>query len=372
MFGNSIFRPLGIMTVLVLLGTILNPSSVTGQDKPSATSSRPVAVTAQSAANLSLDRLRLKRTEVEASQSLDKASRDSAINLLDQAIGFGEARDEFNRLSEALSRQIKSAPQRIQTIQSELARPFQPPQALKTKGAKKNSLELAQRLQKEQAQLSAAKDVQAGWNDQLDKQKDLLGHLPKNIADAKARLKTVDEELQNQLDGDDTGLVAEARRMMLRTKQLKLRAAIKVYEQQLDSHELLVSLSRAERDLAAREIAQREELIKAWQAEVATKVQEETAQVKQEAEEARDKAPELAPALKDQYDINIALSAELEELTHQVTAVTKNLEEVTNHLQQIEEDFDLDKNRKLRTGCGNNRGRRSGLAPSTSIASQHG
>jgi potassium efflux system protein len=321
----------------------VNPSSVTGQDKPSATSSRPVAVavTGQSEANLSLDRLRLKRTEVEASQSLDKASKDSAINLLDQAIGFGEARDEFNRLSEALSRQIKAAPRRIQTIQSELARPFQPPKVVITKAAKKNSLELEQRLQKEQAQLAAAKDVQAGWNDQLDKQKDLLGHLPKNIADAKARLKAVDEELQNQLAADNTGLVAEAHRLMLRTKQLKLRAAIKVYEQQLDSHELLVSLSRAERDLAAREIAQREDLINAWQAAVEKKVKEEATQVRQEAEEARDQAPELAPALKDQYGINIALSEELEELTHQVTAVTNNLEEVTKHLQQIEEDFDL-------------------------------
>ena len=341
MFKNSILRPLGLVAVIVLLGTILNPPAASGQDKPSATSSRPPEGTGQSTTNLSVDRLRLKRTEVEASQSLDKASRDSAINLLDQAIGLGEARDEFNRLSEALSRQIKSAPQRIQTIQAELARPFQPPQVVKTRAAKKNSLELEARLQKEQALLAAAKDVQAGWNDQLDKQKELLGHLPKNIADTKAGLKTVDEKLQSQLDAGDTGLVAEARRLMLRTKQLKLRAAIKVYEQQLSNHELLVSLSQAERDLAAREIAQREELINAWQAEVADQVQEEAAQVRQEAEEARDKAPELATALKDQYDINIGLSAELEELTHQVTAVTKNLEEVTNHLQQIEEDFDL-------------------------------
>jgi len=117
MFRNSIPRPLWIVAVIVLLGTILIPPSASGQDTPSTTSSRPAAVMAQSAANLSVDRLRLKRTEAEASQGLDKASKDSAINLLDQAIGFGEARDEFNRLSEALSRQIKSAPQRIQTIQ---------------------------------------------------------------------------------------------------------------------------------------------------------------------------------------------------------------------------------------------------------------
>jgi potassium efflux system protein len=326
------------MAVLVLLGTISNPSSVTGQDAPSATTSRLRAVAAQSAASLSLDELRLKRAEVEASQSLDAASKDRAIKLLDQAIGFAEARDEFNRLSQALSGQIKSAPQRIKTIQSELAKPFLPPQAVKTMAAKKNALGLNQRLQKEQAQLAAAKDLQAAWNDQVKKQKDLLEHLPKDIADAKARLRTVNEELQA---AGDPGLVTESRSLMLRTEQFKLKAEIKVFEQQLNSHELLVSLSRAERDLAEREIAEREELIKAWQAEATARIQEEAAEEKQAAEEARDKAPELAQALKDQYDINIALSVDLEELSHQVTAVTKNLDQVSSRLQEIEEDFAL-------------------------------
>ena len=39
--------------------------------------------------------------------------------------------------------------------------------------AKKNALELQQRLQKGQAQLTAAKDRLAGWNDQLAKQRDI-------------------------------------------------------------------------------------------------------------------------------------------------------------------------------------------------------
>jgi len=194
---------LWIVAVLALLTTILSPSFVAGQN----TSSQPPSKAAQSAADLTLDKLRLKRSEVEALQDLDKASKDSAIKLLDQAIGYRELLDEFNGRSKALSRQIKTAPQRIKTVQSELAKPFLPPEAV--------------------------------------------------------------------------------------------------------------------------------------EAMAAEKLQQETAKVREEAEEAKDKTPELAAAVKTQYDINIELSTELEEVTRQVTAVTENVESVTNHLQEMEDDFVL-------------------------------
>ncbi len=341
MFRNSISRPLGIMAVLAFLGTISHPTPVTGTDVPSTNSSRLRAIAAQSAASLSVDEIRLERAEVEASQGLDAASKDRAIKMLDQAIGFAEARDELNRISQSLSEQIESAPQRIKTIQSELAKPIPPPQAVKAMAGQKNALELEQRLQKEQAQLSAAKDLQAGWNDQLKKQKDLIGHLPKDIADTKARLKTVNEELQNQPAAGDPALITESRRLMLLTEQSKLKAEIKLYEQQLNSHEVLVSLARAELDLATREVAKHEDLTKAWQTEVTAQVQQDAAKEIQEAEAAKDKAPELATALKDQYDINIALSEKVAKLAEKVTAVTNHLDQVSNQLKEIEEDFAL-------------------------------
>ena len=341
MSKNSQLRHLWIVVILVLLVVILQPSLVTGQNALSGTSSKQPVVSAQSAADLTLDKLRLKRSEVEASQNLDKASKDSTIKLLDQAIGYRELLDEFNGRSKALSRQIKTAPPRIKTIQSELAKPFLPPEAVEAMAAEKNALQLEHQVQQEQAQLAAAKDRLAGWNDQLNKQKDLLEHLPEKNAEAKARLKSVNEELQSQLPAGDPALATESRRWLLRAKQLKLNAEIKVYEQQLNSHEILVSLLTAESDLATREIAGREALMKAWQAQAAERLQQEAAEVREEAEEAKDKTPESAAAVKTQYDINIELSTELEEVTRQVTAVTKNFESVTNHLQEIEDDFVL-------------------------------
>ena len=159
---------------------------------------------------------------------------------------------------------------------------------------KRSALELEQRLQKEQAQLAAAKDLLARWNDQLGKQKGSLEHLPKDIADTKARLAIVNAELQSQSSAGDPALLIESRRLLLQVEQLKLNAELKVYEQQLNSHVMLVSLWQAERDLAAREVAEREALLKAWQAEVAARAQEDAAKVRQKAEEAKDKTPELA------------------------------------------------------------------------------
>ncbi len=332
---------LGIVVVLALLATILHPFLLAAQNASSATSSKPPGASVQPAGGVSLDELKLKRSEVEASQNLEKASKDSAIKMLDQAIRFFELHHELNRQSEAISQQIKTAPKRIKIIQSEIAKPFQQPEKVKAMASKKNALQLEQRVRQKQAQLVAAKDRLAGWNDQLNRQKDLLEHLPKNIADAKARLKSVNEELQSQLPAGDPALVTESRRWLLRAEQLKLNAEIKVYEQQSNGHEILVSLLTAESDLATREIAGREALMKAWQAQAAERLQQEAAKVREEAEEAKDKTPESAAAVKTQYDINIELSTELEEVTRQVTAVTKNLESVTNHLQEIEDDFVL-------------------------------
>jgi len=327
------------MVVLIQLGAILNPSFVTGQNAPSGTSSQPLVVTSQSIADLSLDKLRLKRSELEASQDLDKAGKDSALQMLDQAIGFRQLLDELARQSEVLSGQIKTAPQRIKTIQSELAQP--PPETVKGPASEKNSLQLEQMVQREMAQLVAAKDRLAGWNDQLSQQKDFLEQLPKNATAARARLNQVNEELQSPVPDNELAAITESRRLMLRAEQLKLAAEIKLYEQQLNGHEILVSLATAERDLAAREVARREILVKEWQAQAAEKSQKEAAKERQETTEARDKTPEAAAEVKTEYDINIALSAELEEVGRQETAVAKALEDVTNRLKEIEDDFAL-------------------------------
>ena len=332
-------QSLGVFAVPILLVAILNPSLVNGQNAPSATLSQSPVMPSQSAVDLSLEKLRLKRSEVEASPNLEQESKDNAIRMLDRAIGFRELLDELNRQSEALSGQIKTAPQRIKAIQSELAQPPPPPEKVKALTAEKDALQLEQLVQREMAQLASARDRLAGWNDQLSKQNIFLEQLPKNTAAAKERLNLANQELQSPPPANDPTAITEARRLMLGAEQLKLSAEIQLYEQQLNGHELLVSLLTAEKDLAFRDVARREVLLKEWQAQEADKFQQEAAQAREETTEARDKTPESASAVKNEYDINIALSAQLEEVVRQENSVTKVLENVTNRRQEIEDEF---------------------------------
>ena len=73
---------LGIVVVLALLATILHPFLLAAQNASSATSSKPPGASVQPAGGVSLDELKLKRSEVEASQNLEKASKDISSCLL--------------------------------------------------------------------------------------------------------------------------------------------------------------------------------------------------------------------------------------------------------------------------------------------------
>jgi potassium efflux system protein len=334
-------RPLGLVCIFILLLTILQPLTVSGQDTSSGAKAKPPSASETHTSSVSLESLKVKRSKVEASKDLDKNLKDSTLKLLDQAIGFSELSDELNRRSKFLAQQIKSAPARIKNIQAELSRPFDAPEAVNKTASKITAEMLQQQLQKEQAQLAAVKDLLAGWKDQLDQQKDLLEQLPQKISGAKARLTIVNQNLKSPPPAGEPEVVTESRHLMLESEQLKLTAETKLYEQQLNSHDLLASLYRAEIDLTSREIAEREEIIKARQNEVAERVHKDASEARRDAEEARDKIPESASAVKEQYDINIALSKELEELSPKVTEVARNLEKVTDKLQQIEEDFAL-------------------------------
>jgi len=339
MFGHSRIRSFGLVAALALLGTTLNPSFATAQNAPSGTSLQQPEALSQPATDLSLDKLRLKRSELEASPNLDNEAKDSALQMIDQAIGFRQMFDQLSRQSEILAEQIKTAPQRIKAIQSELAQP--PPEPVEGPASEKNALQLEQMVQREMAKLAAARDRLAVWSDKLGQQKDFLELLPKNAAAARARLDQVNDQLQSQGPDSEPAALSEPRKLMLRAEQLKLSAEINLYDQQLNGYEILVSLSTAERDLAAREVARREGLLKEGQAQSVQKFQQEAARERQETTEARDKIPEAAPEVKHEYDINIALSAELEEVVRQETAVTKVLEGVTSRLKEIEDDFAL-------------------------------
>ena len=206
-------------------------------------------------------------------------------------------------------------------------------------------LQLEQRLQQEQAELATAKDDLTTWNNQRGNRENLLKELPGTIAKAKTRLKAVEQELQSPPFPDEAAPLTDARMLLLLAEKTKLDAEIKLYEQHMNANDMLASWLIAESDLAYREVAGREALVKEWQDQVQTRRQQAAERARKEAEEAKEKTPEPLSAVKAEYDINIKLIAEFEEMTRQEAALLKNLENIQIQLKDLEQEYALAKER---------------------------
>jgi potassium efflux system protein len=347
MVPNSKQRLLRIAVMLAMLATTLLPAVRAEQNAQPRESAQALQSPPpfQAKEGFNLEDLKQKRSNLEASQDLDESTKQNALKLLDQAIGFRERLNELQRQSEEISQKIKTAPDRIKMIQSELNRPFPPPDSVAAIAAKMDTFQLEQRLQQEQAELATARDHLTTWNNQRDNRESLLKELPENIAKLKTRLKAVEQELQSPPPPDEAAALADARMSLLRAEKAKLNAEVKLYEQRMNANDMLASWLIAESDLANREVAGREALVKAWQDQVQTRRQQAAERAREEAEEAKEKTPEPLSAVKAEYDINIKLIAELEEMTRQEAALLKNLENIQIQLKDLEQEYALAKER---------------------------
>ncbi|MGD9359329.1 MAG: mechanosensitive ion channel [Desulfobacterales bacterium] len=128
-------------------------------------------------------------------------------------------------------------------------------------------------------------------------------------------------------------------------EQSKLQAEIELYELQMTSQDILLSVMTAERDLASRYVTKRKAFIKTWQDQVQKRRQHEALQAREAAEKAKTKAPEMPIVLKKEFDINIELGEALEELIRDEAEVTKRIERMQTQLKKLKEDYALSRQR---------------------------
>jgi potassium efflux system protein len=136
-------------------------------------------------------------------------------------------------------------------------------------------------------------------------------------------------------------MLAEAHRAIQLAEHAMLKAQIRLYEQQLLNHEIFVSLMTAERDLADIEVTRREARAGAWQAIAQQRRQNEASQALKDAEASIISAPDLPSPVKEQYDINVKLAGDLEQLSIDEARAEQKLVELQSQLDTLEEEFAL-------------------------------
>jgi len=290
---------------------------------------------------ISIDELKKFRAAAENAGDLAENVKKAVLSFLDRAIIFREREAQLRQDIEDVKQQVKSAPERIKAIEAELDQPLSPQESNATIAPNMKPDQLEAQLRKVEADLAEGTTDLNRLTDQLNTLKNQPAKIQQGIVDAKKRLLEIAGELAAAPSPDEPQTVMKARQAALSAEQAKCETEIKAIENRLNNYEALTALITAERDLAAREVARQQALVKVWQAEVQRTRELEAKKDRVVAEEAKKLAADLPPVLQKQFDVNIELGKSLEKATAEEAGIAEKLKFRQTLLKQIEEEFTL-------------------------------
>jgi len=341
MNNGLITNCLKAFTLTALLTMLLSTAPLAPATSAAQISANPKTFQELKIDSLNLEFLRAKRSEAETTKGIADTIRKQIIGQLDQAISFIEEKDRLEEELQSFTKQVQQAPDRIKDIKTELSQKT-PSFDKKTQLADAPNIPIEtieQRVREEKATLAAARSDLTGWQDQLAKLKTHPPIMQKAIADSKNRIQELKKEIDGIKPSESSEALDTARRAVLGAEQAKLQASIRSYEQALLNHEVLLSLLTAELDLANYRVTTLALKTKAWQEVVQKRRQLEATKARVDAEVAKKIAPDLPKAVKEQYDINITLSRDLEKITTEEARAARILDRRLSESKLLERDF---------------------------------
>jgi potassium efflux system protein len=309
-------------------------------------SSAPAAAKAKKTPTdvLNLDQLKAKRSSVEAMEGLDDSAKKAALGFLDRAIQSQTTADQIEQDTQALLDKVRSAPDRIKKLQAEVKRPLSSPDPSQLSAGMDLTL-VEQKAHQEDLNLVLAKTALGKWEAELEEERNSPQQIRLETTRTNQQVLEIGETLKQAPPQGENPLVAEARRTFLLAEKRRCDALLKLQQDRLTHHERGLALLTAEKEAARREVAQREALVKSWQAQVMKLRQDQATQAREDAEAAKKLAPATLEPIQKELDINIKLSQDLEELTREQGALAIRLERQKKRLQELEEEFAVTRKR---------------------------
>lgn len=332
-----------IVNAVVVISTVMTFGLATNaQEKPSG-----AIVETPSPEEMSLEKLKAKKAEVEGSTALTDPVKKSILTYLQQAIRFGEQTDQIIKDSEDFAQTIKRASKRIKEIETELKRPISPSdseEAVKEFKALDGE-KIENKIHQAETALVETKANLARLTDQIKKEENLPQKLRENIDKAKETLRAVEIKLDAAPPPNESTPVTQSRRASLRAEQAKYQTEITAYEQHLAGHEVFLSLLKAERDLADLQVKKQEILIKAWAEEAQNRRQREAQKAVVGAGIAKFGAFRLPEPIQKEFDKNLQLAEALGKVVGEEAMATEDLRKKEDQLKILEQEFSLARDR---------------------------
>ena len=204
------------------------------QPLPAAEPAESTGVTAVTPALVTAETVKSRLKEIEASTSLDEATRTSLTETLNKALANLETVTANQAAADAYARTVKAAPQQAREIREQLEQKKRDqPEATVTATEDSPFTEIEAELLQEKANLAAVESRQAGMEEELEASKGRPAAVQQQLAEAKRQREDLESRLKAPAPAGELPWVSEARHWAQTTGIAALRSEVVKLDQEL-------------------------------------------------------------------------------------------------------------------------------------------
>ena len=215
-------------------------------------SADPASVVVDPPATVTTDTLKIRLKEVDASTTLDDATRASLTEGINKALANLDAAGNNKVTTDSYIQLRETAPAQLKAIRAQLEKQKQAPAEISLSVSSDSSFEEIEReLLQEKANLAAVEAKRADLDAQLESVKERPTTIPKQLADAKQAREDLESEQKIPVPANELSWVTEVRRWVQSTRMAVLRSEISMLDQELLALPFRTDLLEAQRDQLA-------------------------------------------------------------------------------------------------------------------------
>jgi potassium efflux system protein len=289
--------------------------------------------------SVSTEQLDAAITAIESREDLDEETRGQIVALLRDAQAHIGNKASAEAAAASFARALQTAPEQTAELRAELdgkSRPAPTPESLQIdRGA--SLQELDQALTRELAELAGREARLADLESEIKDQE----NRPAKARERINALRSSRDQLSAAIDATppagELAMLTDARRLAAELRRDAQGAELGKLEQELLSHSARLSLLKAQRDVAARDLAYEQQVASVLQGAVNQKRQSVAAQAQEDAALAELAAEGKHPVVRDLAQGNAELTRELPKVAASIERVTEQLAETEEQARAIEQ-----------------------------------
>jgi potassium efflux system protein len=293
---------------------------------------------------LAAEQLELFKSEAIQDDSLDKATQQKVIDLIEQAEKWFRQVNKLEGEIVQLNRTIENAPAEIKKLRNSIGSLDSEDRTLLRFIKQSELVEIEQRISQESLNLNQAREQH---KQQLATLSDLLvgsQQINSEISEHNGVLSKIAAERANHDEAENQRL-NQARQLLLNSRKQLHQTQIEQLKLRLANQNLLTNLAQAKRDATTAQIGKLQTTLKQL-TKAASEIREEQAkQARQQAEQINKQSQSLPEPIKEIAEKNARYRGEMEELVYWEKRVSQKLQATQRQLEQISDDFEHSKQR---------------------------